>query len=264
MKKAENQTNSNSKFPLAIIGLVLLAAVIGVLWFYNSSSSKPEKSSTNSANKKSDNSADLNLYAKAPQGAQPPNMLGSPGAAVIVEEFADFQCPTCAVVHPRMKEINALYGSRIKFIYRNFPITQIHKNAYDAALAAEAAGFQGKFWAMQEQLFSNQTSWSNASDARQIFEGYAQKIGLDLPKFQTDMVAITTKQRIDNDIQRARALGVNGTPTLYINGRQVAFEQMDVGAMRQIIDGELQKASAQSPTTVPANQTSNQTSTESK
>ena len=242
MKNVENKKN-NSNLPLAIIGLVLLAAIAGGWWFYNSSTTKPTKLNANSASKKPTNEG---IPANAPPGAQPPNMLGSPTAAVVIEEFADFQCPTCAVVHGKMKEINALYGSRIKFVYRNFPLTQIHKNAYDASLAAEAAGFQGKYWAMQEQLFSNQQAWANSQDARSLFQEYAQKIGLDAERFKNDLVAMTTKQRIDNDIQRGRAIGINGTPSIYINGKPLAFEQMDVTPMRQIIDAELQKAGSQS------------------
>jgi protein-disulfide isomerase len=250
MKNVENKKNNTNNLPLAIIGLVLLAAVIGGWWFYSTSKankSKSAKSNTNSANKQpTDDKAALDLYAKAPPGAQPANMLGSPNAPVIVEEFADFQCPTCAVVHATMKEINTLYGSRIKFVYRNFPLTQIHQHSYDASSAAEAAGLQGKYWAMQEQLFGNQKTWSSSPDARKLFEEYAQKIGLDLPKFQNDSVAIMTKSRIDADIQRARALNLSGTPTIFINGREITPQQMDVSMIRQIIDAELQKASSQS------------------
>jgi len=267
MKNVENKKN-NSQLPLAIIGLVLLASVIVGWWFLSTSKSnksKPAKANTNSANKQpTDNTAALDLYAKAPSGAQPPNMLGSPNAPVLVEEFADFQCPTCATVHATMKEINTLYGSRIKFIYRNFPLSQIHQHAYDASVAAEAAGLQGKYWAMQEQLFNNQKAWSNSPDARKLFEEYAQKIGLDLPRFQNDLVAITTKSRVDADLQRARALNLSGTPTIFINGREITPQQMDVSAIRQIIDAELQKASSQSAGQATGQTSQNQTANSTK
>ncbi|MCA1622690.1 MAG: DsbA family protein [Acidobacteria bacterium] len=265
MKNVENKKNNSSSLPLAIIGLVLLAAVIGGWWFYSTSKPQPKKLNTNSANKKTpDDTAAQNLYAKAPPGAQPPNMLGSPNAPVVVEEFADFQCPTCATVHATMKEINTLYGNRIKFIYRNFPLSQIHKYAYDASAAAEAAGLQGKYWAMQEQLFGNQKTWSNSPDARKLFEEYAQKIGLDLTRFQNDSATIMTKSRIDADIQRARFLNLSGTPTIFINGREVTPQQMDVSVIRQIIDAELQKASSQSAGQATSQTSQNQTATGSK
>lgn len=193
-----------------------------------------------------------NVAARSP-GAQPANILGSPSAAVTIEEFADYQCPTCATVHKKLKEINSLYGGRIKFIYRSYPLTQIHKNAYDAALAAEAAGQQGKYWAMQDQLFNNQQAWSNSTEARKIFEDYAQKIGLDAAKFQADLIALPTKTRVDADLERGRALNIGGTPTIYINGRELPVEQMEVTTMRQIIDSELQKSSNQNQSSQPTN-----------
>jgi len=257
-----NTKNNNSGLPLGIIGLVLVAALVGGWWFYSNSKANPAKSNTNSANKKPpvDEEARRQAYnevgIKSP-GAQPANMLGSPNATVTIEEFADFQCPTCAVVHSKMKEINALYSGRIKFIYRNFPLTQVHKNAYDAAVAAEAAGMQGKFWAMQDQLFSNQKAWSDSQEARKIFEEYAQKIGLDVARFQNDMLGLPAKTRVDADLQRARALNLNGTPTVYINGREVPFEQTGVEMMRQVIDAELQKANNQSQPIQPTGQTAN-------
>lgn len=206
----------------------------------------------------------------APAGAQPPNMLGSPTATVTLEEFADFQCPTCAQVHTMMKNIQSTYGSRIKFIYRNFPLTQIHKNADAAALASEAAGMQNRFWDMQNQLYTSQPAWSNSADASAQFAEYAGKLGLDVEKFKSDMSSMMTRKRVDDDVARARALGINSTPTLYINGKSVPFEQMKIETLRQIIDAELQKggnaqaapaaaaapnASANSATTGAANDT---------
>jgi len=260
-----NPQNNNSNLPLVIIGLVLIAAIGGGWWLYSRSKAQPVKSNTNSAANKPtpDSRAALDLYRNAPAGAQPANMLGSATATVTVEEFADFQCGTCAAVHPKMKEINSLYSGRIKFIYRNFPLTQIHKNAYQAAIAVEAAGAQGKFWAMQDQLFANQQTWANAADARKLFEEYAQKIGLDAAKFQMDMAGLPAKNRVDADLQRGLALGIGGTPTVYINGNKLAFEQMEINQMRQIIESELQKAGTQTqmnqpaPSTAMANQSAN-------
>ncbi len=249
-KNTTNKGGSNT--PLIIIGLVLLAAIAGGWWFYNSSSSKPAvKSNTNSAIAKATPNTN---YLTAPAGATPPNMLGSPTATVTVEEFADYQCPTCAVQHPKMKEITGLYGNRVKYIFRSFPLTQIHKNAYEAAVAAEAAGLQGKFWAMQDQLFSNQKTWANSNEARKIFEEYAQKIGLDLAKYQTDVVGLPAKTRVDKDLERVKGIGINGTPTIFINGNKLIPEQTEVSAMRQLIDAELQKASGQNAPNAPTNQ----------
>lgn len=167
--------NNNSSLPLIIIGAVLIAALAGAWWLFNRNANKSV--STNRAVNTS--------TAKTPAttnvlGAQPPNLLGSPNATVTVEEFADFQCGACASVHPRMKELTALYGSRIKFIFRHYPLAiPAHDKAYNAAVATEAAGLQGsnKFWEMQNLLFTNQQVWTSNPDYRRIWEEYAAKSG---------------------------------------------------------------------------------------
>jgi protein-disulfide isomerase len=255
-----NQPKNNNLLPLAIIGIVLLVAVVGGWMLYKSSTATTNtanKTNTSKSPAKSVNSdsAAQQLYATAPPGAQPPHMLGSPAATVTVEEFADFQCPTCAQKHPLAKEIISAYGNRIKFVFRQIPLVQAHPKAYDAAVASEAAGLQGKFWDMQNQLFLNQQSWSTAPDHRKLFEEYAQKIGLDLQKFQDDMAGMNAKGRVDADIQRARTLRVQSTPTFLINGVSVAFAQLNINSMRQLIDAELQKTQSVSSSSATQNQT---------
>ncbi|MGI8640121.1 MAG: DsbA family protein [Pyrinomonadaceae bacterium] len=253
----KNQSNS-SNLPFVIIGLVLLVALVGGWFFYQNSKSQTNKPLTANVNKtgnsnKTPGQTAEEIYTKALPGAQPPNMLGSPAAAVTVEEFADYQCATCGTQHPKMKQLTGLYGNRIKFIYRSYPLIQIHKNAYNSAVAAEAAGLQGKFWAMQDQLFTNRQEWENSPEARKKFEEYAQKLGLDVPKFQNDVLGLPAKSRVDADMQRGRSLTLNGTPTIFINGKQLTPEQMEVETMRQIIDAELQKATTQTQPNQSAN-----------
>ena len=237
-----------------LIGAAMLAALVG------GCETPKTNVSTTTATNASKSATDATetarqSYLNAPPGAQPPNMLGSPTATVTVEEFADYQCPTCASQHPKMKEITGLYGNRIKFIYRSFPLP-MHKNGYESAVAAEAAGMQGsdKFWAMQNQIFENQQAWANSTDARKIFEGYAEKIGLDLAKYQSDVAGLPAKTRVDADLERGRKAGVNGTPTIYLNGVKLTPEQTDVSAMKQLIDADLQKASSQPASSLPSNQ----------
>jgi len=236
-----NQKNNNSMLPVAIIGLVLIGALVGG-WFWYSSTAKVNTTTTNKmSNKTPENNAELLKNAKP--GAEPPWLLGSPTATVTVEEFADFQCGTCAAKHPVAKEIINHYGSRIKFIFRNYPLTTIHDKAYDAAVAVEAAGLQGKFWDMQNLLFTNQSSWStnNPATFRSTLEEYAQKIGLDVEKFKADMAGLQAKTRVDKDLERGRSLRISSTPTFLINGKPVELPQMTAEGMKQIIDAELQK-----------------------
>lgn len=236
--------NNNSVLPIAIIGLVLLVAVVGG-WFWYSSTAKVDKpaniaTKTPDAKKLEEQSK---IYNAGSPGANPPNLLGSPNATVTVEEFADFQCGTCAVKHPIIKEVIATYGSRIKFIFRSFPLTTIHDKSYDAAVAAEASGLQGKFWEMQNQLFTNQSSWMTKDPMafRGILEEYAKKIGLDIEKFKTDMAGLVAKNRVGADMDRGKSLRVASTPTFYINGKPVGLEQMTTEGFKQLIDAELQK-----------------------
>jgi protein-disulfide isomerase len=255
--------NNNSKAPLIIIGVVLIAVIAGVWWLMNRNTQGKPASNVNKP-----------VSAKTPTvtnvlGAQPPNMLGSPNATVTVEEFADFQCPTCGVMHPKMKELISIYGSRIKFVFRNYPLAiPAHDKAYEAAVAAEAAGLQGRFWDMQNLLFTNQQAWSSNPDYRKVWEDYASRIGLDVERFKTDMAGLVAKERVNADMQRARALNINSTPSIFINGVAIPYEQMTVETMRQVIDAELAKANnQQSPTTsggAPTNPAASEQSTGKK
>jgi protein-disulfide isomerase len=238
------KNNANSSLPLIIIGLVLIAALAGAWWLFNRNTN-PTRTATNTATNSSANRTPN--AANNPLGAQPPNLLGSPNATVTVEEFADFQCGACASVHPRMKELTSIYGSRIRFVFRHYPLAiPAHDKAYNAAVATEAAGMQGsnKFWEMQNLLFTNQQVWTANPNYRQLWEGYASQIGLDVERFKSDMAGLNAKARVDADMQRGRSLNISSTPTIFVNGQSVPFEQMTVETLRQIIDAELLKAPA--------------------
>lgn len=238
----EVKKSSGSGIPVIIIGLVLVGVVVGGWWLYSSSKS-PANTNTTVQNQQRNATTPVN----APMGANPPNMLGSPTASVTLEEFADFQCGGCAATHPVLKEIQSIYGSKIKFVYRHFPLPS-HDKAYDAAIAAEAAGMQGKFWAMQDQLFSNQTAWVTGSNNKQLWAQYAQNIGLDVERWQNDMIGMAAKNRVDQDIARARGLNVSSTPSAFVNGQLVPFPEMNVNGLRRIIDTELQRTASQAQT----------------
>lgn len=143
--------------------------------------------------------------------------LGESTASAQIVEFGDYQCPACGQAHPVVKKFLKDYGDKTYFVYRHFPLTQVHPNANDAARAAEAAGKQGKFWEMHDILYERQSEWSGLSDARGKFEEYAGELGLDIEKFKTDREeAIGT---INVDVELGKKAGVQSTPTFIINGQ---------------------------------------------
>jgi len=173
-------------------------------------------------------------------GAEPAHSKGDAKAPITLEEFGDFQCPPCGALHPVLKTMEQELGPRIRIIFREFPLVPAHQHALAAARSAEAAGLQGKFWEMHHLLYENQATWSNAFDVRPIFEGFAAKAGLDVEKFKRDLSSETVAQRIFLDGKRGRSLGVQGTPTVFMNGREVAFELLlPAEKLRVVINNEL-------------------------
>lgn len=247
----KNETKkSSSGIPLVIIILVFAGVVVGG-WYLYSSRNPAAKAPKQEGPNKPPPVATSTIPPGAPPGATPPNMLGSPTASVVVEEFADFQCGSCGAAHPVMKEIQSTYGSKIKMIFRNFPLP-MHDKAYDAAVAAEAAGMQGKFWDMHNQLFTNQQTWASPSaNAKQLWADYAQKIGLNVQQWQSDMVGMAAKSRVDQDIARGKGVGVSSTPSVYINGVLIPYPDVNVAGLRKIIDAKLQETAGGSA--APAN-----------
>ena len=242
---------AKSNAPLLIIGAVLVVALLGG-WYMFSSAKQSATSNANAAANKANVAKTPSIPTNAPAGASPPNQAGSSSSTVKLEEFADFQCGSCAVANPVLSEIKSLYGSRIHFVFRNYPLA-IHDKAYDAAVAAEAAGLQSKFWDMQNLLFVNQQAWAASPSYKATWKGYAERIGLDIAKWENDMAGIAAKSRVEEDVKRGKALGVNSTPTLYINGVSVPFTDMTVPALKGIIDAELAKTTPNQTGNAPGN-----------
>lgn len=175
-------------------------------------------------------------------GATPPHAQGDAKAPVTLEEFGDFQCPPCGGLHPILKAMKQEFGPKLRIVFRENPLVPTHQYALNAARAAEAAGMQGKFWEMHDLLYENQKTWSNAFDVRPIFEGYATRIGLDLDLFKRDLSSETVAQRISQDAKRGQSLGVQGTPTVFMNGREVPFESLVQEKLRVLVNTELARS----------------------
>jgi protein-disulfide isomerase len=170
------------------------------------------------------------------------HIRGNPAAPVTLEEYGDFQCPPCGMFAAFAGQLEKEYDSRLRVVFRNFPLT-MHEHAREAALAAEAAGLQGHFWEMHDVLYREQDTWSKASNARELFESYAGTIGLDLDKFKKDMDGEETKARLEADRQRGESLGVQTTPTLFINNQPVEQKDRNPEGIRAEINAALEKKS---------------------
>lgn len=144
---------------------------------------------------------------------------GERGAAVTIVAWSDFQCPFCSRVGPTLDQIQREYGSSVRIAFKHLPL-EIHPEAKLAHAAAEAAHRQGKFWAMHDRIFLN------PRDVRtETLEGYAKEIGLDLARYRKDVGSGDVRARIDADMAQAQKLGISGTPSFFINGRNLVGAQ---------------------------------------
>lgn len=157
---------------------------------------------------------------------------------VTVVEFLDFECAACGSAYPGVERLRAEYGNRITYVVRYFPI-ESHPNAYNAAHAAEAAARQGKFEQMYKKLFDNQRTWGNQQQSQvDTFVGYAGELGLDVKKFRADLDSTDVDDRVRSDAKDGERLGVQGTPTFFVNGTR--YQQTPTyEALKKTIDGAL-------------------------
>lgn len=146
--------------------------------------------------------------------------MGSPSATVTLVEFGDFQCPACGAYHTVVKQLMEKYKESVTLVFRNFPLP-MHPNAVPSARAVEAAGKQGKFWEMYDKVYETQSEWSNEKNTAEIFMKYAKEFGLNTEQFAKDMASSEIQKRIDRDISDANVLGINATPTFYLNYEKI-------------------------------------------
>jgi protein-disulfide isomerase len=139
---------------------------------------------------------------------------GPSDAPVVLVEYGDYQCPYCGAAYPIVKKIQKDLGTRLRFVFRNFPITNAHPQAQWAAETAEAAAAQGKFWEMHDYLYENQGSLGNEA----FFAKYEKKLKLDSTKLEREVVQHVHSARVEEDYMSGIRSGVNGTPTFFING----------------------------------------------
>jgi protein-disulfide isomerase len=140
---------------------------------------------------------------------------GNANATIELVEYGDYQCPHCGRAYPVVKNIQKKMGDKLKFVFRNFPLSEMHPDALHAAVASEAAGAQNKFWQMHDMLFENQNDLSD-----EALINYASEIKLDIEKFKTDFETPAFTEKVESDFESGMRSGVNGTPSFFINGKK--------------------------------------------
>ena len=141
---------------------------------------------------------------------------GNANASIILVEYGDFQCPYCRRAHPLVKRLLKERGDDINFVFRNFPLREIHPHAYVAAVTAEAAANQNKYWEMHDLIFDNQDELNT-----DFLLSLVERIGLDMERFAKDFKSEALNNKIENDFEGGIRSGVNGTPTFFINGTKL-------------------------------------------
>lgn len=165
-------------------------------------------------------------------------VTGNASSSILLVEYSDFQCPACALYFPLIERLIKEEGDKIRFVYRNFPLPQ-HQNAIPAAQSAGAAGLQGKFWDMYKLIFSTHDEWEYSTSSKDIFRGYAQKIGLDMVKYDNDLDSNTVKEKISADTKQGANAGIDSTPTFYLNGKKI-INPRSYDEFKKLIDEALQ------------------------
>ncbi len=217
-----------SKQFLGVVAAILLLFV-GI--FYSSTHKTAQKASGNTS-------------------AATQHIEGNLNSSVKLVEYGDFQCPFCEQYHPTLQTVVATYKDQISFQFRNFPLVNAHPNAFAAARAAEAAAIQGKYWEMHDTLYSaaNWQSWTPSNAPSDLFNGYAQQLGLNLDQFKKDYASSKVNDAINADMAAGTALDITGTPTFFINGKKVQIANT-VEAFQKVLDAELKKVKSSEKTT---------------
>ncbi len=219
----------NSYRPFLIIALVLLVAAAGTALLLKS-------------NQRGDSSS-RTTDTQSPDSAK----KNASNTVVTLEEFGDYQCPPCGQLHPTLKKLKQEYGEHLNFIFRNLPLTKIHQNALAAAQAAEAARIQNHFWEMHDLLYENQSLWKDDINPRSIFIKFAADLGLNTAQFTRDLDDKQIQMRIEADMDAAAKQGIDGTPTILINGRQLRVEMTTPDGVRKGIELMLSGGISPSP-----------------
>lgn len=171
------------------------------------------------------------------------HVFGDPETPVSIVVYADFQCPACATESQVMARIWSRIEDRAHMIFRHYPLTASNPHAWTAALYAEAAGRQDRFWEMHDFLFVNQPIWSFLPEVESEFDSYAETLELDLEQLRADLENDEVIDKVRNDQRGGNAAGVRSTPAMFINGQRVA--QLSASRIMELVDEHYTEAAAE-------------------
>ncbi|MEE6261539.1 DsbA family protein [Plantactinospora sonchi] len=213
--------STNLKVTLSIVAVALAALVVAVV-----------------VNRSGEGDVPAGEVAQTVVRADSHRLSTAVDGKVTVVEFLDFECEACGAAYPGVERLRAEYRDRITYVVRYFPITS-HPNALNAAHAAEAAARQGRFEQMYVKMFDNQAAWSHKRQSQaETFVGYASELGLDVARFRADMASPEVAARVRADAEDGQRLGVQGTPTFFVNGAR--YEQDPTyEALKKTVDDAL-------------------------
>jgi protein-disulfide isomerase len=216
-----------------IVTIVIVVLIVLGLGYYlfKISPDQTQQSVSTGYNAAIDTSAFKSISAPPAFDPNTDHYQGSATAKNVFIEYADYECPSCAAYSDMLKQVPTTFKDTV-FVFRYFPLIQIHPNTVEAMLAAEAAGAQGKYWEMHDALFKNQTDWQGLSDPLSAFAQYAQNIGVaNINQFQNDITSKKYLPAIQNDYDQAMGLNLPGTPSFFFNGH--VLQNADIATMEK-------------------------------
>ncbi len=227
--KSEKKNETIKKYSIwASVVAVIIFAVGGLMWLV----SQPAAPQAGSLTTAPTTSKDISEGAKNPK--------------VTLTEWADFECPACAAYHPLITQLVDKYKNQMLYVYRFFPLTNIHPNSHISAQAAYAANKQGAFFNYDDLLYNNQNDWANLQDPKPVFLEYAKKLKLNVTQFNKDMTSQEAVKYVNDSEQQALSEGLDHTPTFFINGKEIN-NPSSIEEFQKLIDEAIKQAATPTP-----------------
>ncbi|MCT2090255.1 DsbA family protein [Micrococcus terreus] len=206
-----------------LLALVIVGGTIGYFVARGATTTPPQDASASTGQESGQPSQETGQLVRENSRV----LSQAPNEKAVLVEFLDFECEGCAAAYPVVEDLRAEYGDTVTFVHRYFPLPG-HPNSMTAATAVEAAAQQGAYEAMYQKMFDTQEQWSHtAEDRSPVFRGYAEELGLDMAAYDAAVADPATRARIEQDLADGAALGVQGTPTFFLDGKPLTLNTLE-------------------------------------